>query len=227
MAPTSLRDCLNSDRIRGVIAADCGYPNLDKNQFEAPPGWLTYVNGDESLSDRVREFTKMAVITRIAYSDFLKALNIEIKHNRQIPENIRSDLEVIVWDVFAEFDRQVGYRSADCLGYRAAIYEGGLVDYSRDFCRERNGKVFTFDEIKLFGTSQDIYGGYTDKESGEFKGKPQLSYNPFFHQGGYECRHAYSYIPDRLAVRLRPELKDIWGAALKKSKGPMFDRFGF
>ena len=227
MPQNPLLDCLSNDRIYALIAIDFGVRIETDPIYCAPPGWLANIQDTNAAPDMVRENAKKAVINKMPYPEFLKSLKNEIKLNGQIPVNIRSDLEVIVWDVFAEFDRQVGYRTAACLGYRAAIYEGGLVDYSRDFCRERNGIVFTFDEIKLFGTSQDIYGGYTDKESGEFKGKPQLTYNPFYHQGGHECRHAYSYISDRLAIRLRPELKDIWGSKLKKSKGPMFKRFGF
>lgn len=200
------------DEIVDAVSASFGFRVTDDEVQILPNGWLANVGDLKSIYDQVRETARKAVSQRIPFVDFLKILKTEIQGNDAITGLMVNHFKTIVWDVYAEYDRMVGYKYAIGLGYRAAIYEGGLIDRSRDFCIERNGDVFTFDEIKVFGTPADKYGGYTNKAQGKFDGKPRFDYDPFFDQGGHNCRHAYSYIPDRLAIRLRPELKEIFSA---------------
>lgn len=115
-------------------------------------------------------------------------------------------------DIFAEFEREDNLQIANALGLRAAIYQGGIIKSTRDFCKVRNGKVFTIDEIKDFGTSQDQYGGYVNKSQGAFQGKNR-GYTALSDQGGYNCRHTYDWISDEMAIRRRPELREVWKIA--------------
>lgn len=111
-----------------------------------------------------------------------------------------------IQDINAQFDRSLHYAKAIEMGYNAAIYEGGLIETSREFCQVRNSKVFTLEEINKFGTSKDKFGGYSNKDEGQFKGK-MPGYLPLIDAGGYNCRHFYSFISDSLAEVIRPELK--------------------
>lgn len=102
-------------------------------------------------------------------------------------------------DSYSMFDRGVANDYAKNLGLRAFIYQGGLIDSSRDFCEERNNKVFTIEEAEEWkGLNWD--GKWPDGDS----------YVPLRHMGGARCRHQPDYITDRLAIRLRPELKELW-----------------
>jgi len=115
-----------------------------------------------------------------------------------------------ITNVHDRYDRQTTREYSSALGLDYAIYQGGTIKDSRDFCIERNGKVFTREEIQLFGTPQDKFGGYTNKSAGEFKGKFKPStkvYDPETDLGGYNCRHHLGWITYELAVQLRPELK--------------------
>lgn len=204
-----------SDCFNGVVEdtrAAFGFDITDENVEIDQAGWLAAIGDLSDAYRRVRESAMKAIGARMPLVEFLKILKREIQGDEQFSGIIQNHFKTIVWDVYAEFDRQVGYKTAICLGYRSAIYEGGLIDRSRDFCIERNGKVFTFDEIRKFGTPEDEYGGYSNKATGDFDGKPKFDYDPFFDQGGHNCRHAFSFIPDRLAIRLRPELKEVWNA---------------
>lgn len=203
-------DCLNG--VEDTVRAEFGFNVTDDNIEIEPNGWLANIGYLQTVYTKVRETAMKAVSAKIPLVEFLKILKREIQGDDQFSGLVQSHFRTIIWDVFAEFDRQVGYKTAVCLGYRAAIYEGGLIDHSRDFCIERNGKVFTFDEVKKFGTPEDEYDGYSNKAEGMFDGKPRFDYDPFYDQGGHNCRHAYSFIPDRLAIRLRPELKEVWNA---------------
>lgn len=198
--------------VEDATRAQFGFNITDDSVEIEPTGWLANIGDMQDVYQRVRETAMKAIGAKMPYVDFLKILKRELQGDDTITGLVQNHFKTIVWDVFAEFDRQVGYKSAVCLGYRSAIYEGGLIDHSREFCIERNGKVFTFDEIKKFGTPEDEFDGYSDKSTGMFDGKPKFDYDPFYDQGGYNCRHAYSFIPDRLAIRLRPELKEVWNA---------------
>lgn len=107
-----------------------------------------------------------------------------------------------VYDTYQEADRVAQNINAEQIGLPAAIYVGGLIDGSRPFCIARNRKIFTREEIALFGTSEDTYGGYSDKSTGSFGGKPKAGYDPFTQCGGHRCRHHLSWVSKEYAVRL-------------------------
>lgn len=199
-----------TDDIADALGAAFGFTVTDNDIEILPNGWLRNLGEMTDVYARIREAATRAVSARMPMVDFLKLLRVEIEGDETITGLIRAHFRTIVHDVYAEYDRQVGYKYAIALGYRAAIYEGGLIDHSRPFCIVRNGQVFTFEEIQKFGTPLDKYEGYKDKSTGYFEGKPKIGYDPFFEQGGYNCRHAYSYIPDRLAIHLRPELQEVF-----------------
>lgn len=111
-------------------------------------------------------------------------------------------------DSFSQADRVLQGLAADELGLDAALYQGGLIDSSRPFCKVRNGKVFLRSEIARMGTKADTYGGYTNKSKGEFSGKPASGYAPLVDAGGYSCRHSWNFISNTVALSLRPELKE-------------------
>lgn len=200
-------DCLLG--IEETVRAEFGFNVTDDNIELDPGGWLANTGDMYDVYAKVRETAMKAVSAKMPFVEFLKILKRELKGDEEFSGLVQSHFKTIIWDVFAEFDRQVGYKTAVCLGYNAAIYEGGLIDRSRDFCIERNGKVFTFEEILKFGTPEDEFNGYSNKSTGDFDGKPKYDYDPFYDQGGHNCRHAFSFIPDRLAIRLRPELKEV------------------
>jgi sugar-specific transcriptional regulator TrmB len=75
-----------------------------------------------------------------------------------------------------------------------AIYAGGEILTTREFCDHRNGNVYTRDEIK----------GWEDED---WQGKKK-NHNIFIDVGGYNCRHNYDWISYQLAVRLRPDLNN-------------------
>lgn len=107
-------------------------------------------------------------------------------------------------DPYVKVDRFIGKKYQVALKLNYAIYQGGTIGTSREFCIERNNKVFSREEIAKFGTSADKWGGYEDN-NGNFQGKTN-PYEPFQDLGGYNCRHFLTYISDELAFTLRSEL---------------------
>lgn len=102
-------------------------------------------------------------------------------------------------------DREINTEIRQALKLNYAFYQGGTISTTRPFCKVRNNKVFSREEISKFSTSRDKYGGYENKSSGELQGKTK-PHNPFLDLGGYNCRHSYDWISDELAAIFRPEL---------------------
>lgn len=106
------------------------------------------------------------------------------------------------FDTFPKADRLLSKNNAAALNLKYAIYQGGIIKTSRDFCIERNNRVFSTEEIEKFGTADDKYGGYTDKSKGEFDGKDE-PYNPFTSLGGWNCRHHLDFVSNEMAELLK------------------------
>lgn len=100
-------------------------------------------------------------------------------------------------------DRFTGSEMSKENGLNDALYDGALLPKSRAFCVLRKGKVFTRKEIARFGTSADTYGGYTNKQSGDFNGKNRINYNPFISLGGYRCVDVLHWITKEEADKRR------------------------
>jgi len=96
-------------------------------------------------------------------------------------------------DIYTQYQRAAANEVRKQLGFEHAIYEGGLIETSRLFCEEKNGLVFTEEEIKEW-------------ENEDWPGKNE-GYVPELDCGGYNCRHRLRWISPELAKQLRPELK--------------------
>ena len=149
---------------------------------------------------------KSTIMTAISTGLAITALKIILKQTitKQGGGLVKSLFNDRLPDPYVKVDRFIGQKYQVALKLNYAIYQGGTIGTSRDFCIERNNKVFSREEIAKFGTSADKWGGYEDN-NGNFQGKTN-PYEPFQDLGGYNCRHFLTYISDELAFTLRSEL---------------------
>jgi len=96
-------------------------------------------------------------------------------------------------DIYSQMQRVGANRIRVDLGLKYAVYQGGLIKTSRNFCEERNNKCFSEKEIMSW-------------ENLDWEGKPQIGYNALIDCGGYNCRHRLDWISEEYAKRLRPDL---------------------
>lgn len=156
-------------------------------------GYLNRLLRDETIRNNVRDATFKAVVAQKGFFQTKKELREYIAGNKDKAGALQQYHRNYVYDTFSQVDRTQSKIIADKLKMnRYAIYEGGLIKTSRPFCRERNGKVFTEEEISKFDPPT---------------AKPP-NYNPFTDLGGYACRHHLNWIPEVLAFALRPELRN-------------------
>jgi hypothetical protein len=97
---------------------------------------------------------------------------------------------------------------------RYFIYQGGLINDSRDFCAAHNNKVWYYKEAFYWGewtpSKGEYPSGYEIKQIDIYKVPSYLNYpdyDPLIDRGGYNCRHSLGWISEDMAFVLRPELK--------------------
>lgn len=167
-------------------------------------GYLDTLVKDQTAKRNVQQlmYRTRALKNETQVKQTLKEL---VKGVKQEGGEISKFFDNHVYDTYQESDRLAQNTFADKLELPAAIYVGGLIDGTRPFCLARNRKIFLREEIALFGTSEDAFGGYSNKATGMFSGKPKNGYDPFTQCGGHRCRHHLSWVNKFYAVRLEPE----------------------
>lgn len=154
-------------------------------------GYIDTLLKDPTIKNEIRNQVVDAVVSQKGYNSMKEGVKEFILGK---PEEKTGAMQRyyrnFVYDTFSHVDRANGQIMAEGLGFEHAIYEGGVIKTSRVFCRERNGKVFTREEIAAFDPKV---------------AKPP-GYNPFLDLGGYGCRHHLNWIPEALALVLRPDL---------------------
>lgn len=195
-----------SQSTRSSVYTSIGFNTRTRRLIKG--GSLERVITDFTPINAIKNQIANAIANSMPIIELRSNVTITARGNDDVPGSLERHLQTQMPDAFAQFDRATGERFSTDLGLKFAIYQGGLIQTSRPFCKVRNNRVFSRDEISKFGTPQDTYGGYSNKSSGDFQGKcPKVGYNPFKNIGGCNCRHQYDWISDELAYRLRPELR--------------------
>ena len=140
----------------------------------------------------VRNIATQSIASGVPLNELRKQIRETIRPEGKYGK-IKSHFYTIANDIFSEHDRKVQLKYGERLGFKAFIYFGGEISTTRDFCAERNGKVFTVEEAERWRNL-------------EWEGKPKI-YNPLIHLGGYNCRHSVAWIDQKEAIRRRPELE--------------------
>lgn len=168
-------------------------------------GYLATIAGDTTVQRALLQYSYAAQVSGIGLDAYRAGLTGLVAGGTG--QGLLQQLYASSYDDYNRADRVLQKLSADRLGLKAYLYQGGLVESSRPFCKVRNGKCFTAAEIARFGTKEDTCGGYSNKSQGLFAGKSE-PYSPFENCGGYNCRHGLHAIPNVVALRMRPDLAE-------------------
>jgi hypothetical protein len=154
-------------------------------------GYLNKLLTDPKIRDEIKNSMFKSIVSQKGYQATKSALKDYIVGNKEQTGALQKYYRNFVYDTFNQVDRTQQKMFADKLKMTYAIFEGGLIKTSRAFCKARNGKVFSSEEIEKFDPKE---------------AKPP-NYNPFTDLGGYGCRHHLNWIPETLAFALRPDLR--------------------
>lgn len=95
--------------------------------------------------------------------------------------NLVTSLDTELNTGLAGFERSISIAKAEEYDLQLFLYAGDIIETTREFCRERAGKVFHVDELDEWDNEQDL---------------PVEQY-----LGGYNCRHSIDFISVLAAER--------------------------
>ncbi len=188
-------------------------------------GFIETLLKDQTLATQIKNYVSKAVTGQIDSKDFIKGLSDLING---VPKEVLKDgIKVMektgalekqyqryAYDLYQQYDAAYNSTLADEFELKYFIYQGGLIDDSRDFCVCHNNKVWSREEAADWDTWKPYMGtypeGYEIKQKNIYDIPSYLGYpgyQPLVDRGGYRCRHQLGFIGNELAFEMRPELK--------------------
>lgn len=168
-----------------------GWLGMEDNEIK-PNGYLDTLVQNDTIKNQIKDAVMKTIYAQDGWNAAKKTLQTIIEGDGSGSlGSLEKYHRNFSYDLYSQIDRATGKTYADDLKFDCAIYEGGIIETSRPFCKEHNGNVYHISEIKKMKPEKAI----------------PPNYNPIFDMGGYACRHHWNWIPPSLAVMLRPDIK--------------------
>tara|TARA_R110002096_G_scaffold27031_5_gene83096 strand:+ start:198 stop:1070 length:873 start_codon:yes stop_codon:yes gene_type:complete len=145
----------------------------------------------KQLQDTVRK----NIITETSTVDVTQLLTEQIKGKNDKFGVIKSYHYQNGYDKMQNYSRQLDTEFSKALKLNYAIYAGGEIQTTRDFCESRNGNVYNRETILSWNNTPATWAGR----------KPQNDI--LIDMGGYNCRHDFDWISYALARRIDPNIE--------------------
>lgn len=176
-------------------------------------GFLESVLKDTTVRNQVKNYISKSITGQVDSKDFLKGLT-KMVHGDGGPGALEKQYQRYTYDLYQQYDRAYNNSLADEFDMNYFIYQGGLIDDSRDFCAAHNAKVWSREEAAEWPewtpSKGEYPAGYIVKQKDIYAVPSYLKvdgYDPLVDFGGPRCRHGIGWISDELAIQLRPDLK--------------------
>lgn len=168
-----------------------GWLGINADDTAQENGYLSTLIKSDAVKNQIKDFALKSVMGQAGWQDTKKNLEKLIAGDKDNLGALQKYHRNFSYDLLSQVDRATGKTYADDLKFEFAIYEGGLIETSREFCKKHNGNVYHISEIQKFNPQV----------------AKQPNYNPVTDLGGYGCRHHLNWIPTSLALMLRPDAK--------------------
>ena len=176
-------------------------------------GFLDSIVKDQTASTIIKNYVGKSVTGQVDSKEFIKGLSKLVTGDEKAGLMERQ-YQRYAYDLYQQYDRAYNTSLAQEFDMRYFLYQGGLIEDSRDFCVAHNNKVWSVDEAADWDRWMPYMGdypeGYEIKQKDIYDIPSYLGYpgyQPLVDFGGYNCRHGIGFISDELAFSLRPELK--------------------
>lgn len=176
-------------------------------------GFLYNLVNDTSIQAGIQAAAQKGIVSTLTFNEYLDMLRINIRGNPDLPGPVTQHYRTFAHDAYMIYDSAYAEKVAEDLQLRYFVYEGGLIETSREFCRKKDGFTFTKAEAEEnWPKDPTLLKTKQEKESGV------LNYNPIQDRGRWNCRHHLNWItlPEG-AKKLRNEAK---------AAGPELDALG-
>jgi hypothetical protein len=178
-------------------------------------GYLESFFNSNTIGLDLKNMTSKAVTSQMNMRDYVTDLGNMITGSEEYKGGLERQFQRYAYDLYQQYDAAYNQTLGNEFGFTYFIYQGGLIDDSRDFCAAHNNKVWSIEEMKTWDTWTPAQGeyppGYNVKAKDIYSVPSYLGYpgyDPGIDRGGYNCRHALGWIGDILAFEMRPELKE-------------------
>lgn len=130
------------------------------------------------LVSPVKDILTQSITTATKFSDAVENIKNFIEGNSEIDGRLSKYAKTYARDAFSIFDRSFTQIVNQDVEVGFWEFAGGIVKDSRDFCRERVGKIFTDEEVRSWASE-------------DWQGKnPNTTEDTIFNYlGGYNCMH--------------------------------------
>lgn len=162
-----------------------------KGDIVEPNGYLDKLVSNDPAKIALKNQAMKIVIGQEGFENAKKQIKTLIDGNNDSMGALEKHHKNFAFDLYSQIDRATSDVIRHDLGFEFAVYEGGIIESSRIFCEEHDGKIFHITEIKKFNPKE---------------AKPP-NYNPFTDAGGYNCRHHYNYISTSLAKAMGKDVE--------------------
>lgn len=169
-------------------------------------GFLSLLISDSTLRNDIKRELLKAKSGGYTIENILTNIRSTVVGDKDREGGLTHHYRTFAHDTFAQYDSLYGDEVAKGLDLNCAVYEGGLIEESREFCKKHNGKVLTRKEIEKLKDDKTLLVTKDEKRTGT------KDYDPIRDRGRWNCRHNWNWITDRQAIALRPELKKVLGA---------------
>jgi hypothetical protein len=179
-------------------------------------GFLESYFSQNVLNTELKQLTAKAVTSNMDIREYTKILKDKITGTDEYKGGIERQINQYVTDLYQTYDQAYNKTIGNELGLTYFVYQGGLVDDSRDFCAAHNNKVWSIEESESWATWTPAQGeypaGYEVKAKDLYSVPSYLGYagyDPLINLGGYRCRHWLGWVTDDIAIGMRPDLKEV------------------
>lgn len=167
-----------------------GWLGINADDTAQENGYLSTLIKSEAVKNQIKDFALKSVMGQAGWQDTKKNLEKLIAGDKDNLGALQKYHRNFSYDLLSQVDRATGKTYADDLKFEFAIYEGGLIETSREFCKKHNGNVYHISEIQKFNPQV----------------AKQPNYNPVTDLGGYGCRHHLNWIPTAMAKAMGKEV---------------------
>ena len=163
-----------------------------KGDAVEPNGYIDKLIANDPAKIALKNTAMKIVIGQEGFEDAKKQIQTLVEGNPKTMGAFEKHQKNFAFDLYSQIDRATSDVVRNDLGFEFAVYEGGIIESSRIFCEEHDGKIFHITEIKKFNPKE---------------AKPP-NYNPITDLGGFGCRHHLNWISVSLAKAMGKNVND-------------------
>lgn len=191
---TSNATPLQVDDVKWIVNRRLG---IDEDGTLIKKGYLSGLLDDDSIKSDLQKYIFKEMFKGIGPDALKQGIKEFIEGDKERLGAFQKHYRTFSFDVYAQLNGFSSALYAERLGLTHFIYNGGLIETSRAFCRKRNAGVYSTAEAEEW-VNDPTLTAILSKET----------YNWVIDRGGYNCRHTTDFIAKEVAYVLRPDLKE-------------------